>query len=74
MLKAKITSCPNKLMSGTELRRLRVANDMSVRGLAGELGTYHMQIERWENLHHVNFEIHPRLMAELLNILKASSL
>lgn len=74
MLKAKITSCPNKLMTGSELRRLRVAADMSVRGLAGELGTYDHQIERWEKRKHATFEIHPRLMAELLNILKASSL
>ena len=72
LIKAKIGSCPNKTMAGCELRRLRVARDMSEQQLAERLGTYRRQIQRWENK--AWFELHPSVMIQLLEILGASSL
>ncbi len=72
MLRAKITSCPNKRMEGRELRRLRVAADMSKTQLAGRLGTYREQIKRWEKK--AWFELAPPVMMQLLEILGATSL
>lgn len=72
MLKAKISSCPNKRMEGRELRRLRVAADISERELGARLGTYRIQIRRWEKK--AWFELAPPVMGQLLSILGASSL
>lgn len=73
MLKAKITACPNKRMTGAELRRLRVATPaLSEEELARRLGTYRKQIERWEKKQW--FELAPPVMQQLLSILGASSL
>jgi len=74
MLKAHITNCPNKLMSGNELRRLRVAANLSERELGERLGTNRIQIQRWQNLGQRDFELHPTVMMQLLEILGASSL
>ncbi len=71
-LKAEISSCPNKRMAGCELRRLRVAADLSENELARRLGTYHRQVQRWEKRGW--FELAPQVMQQLLSILGASSL
>lgn len=72
MLKAEISSCPNKRMEGRELRRLRMAADMSKTQLAERLGTYREQIKRWEKK--LWFELTPPAMQQLLSILGATSL
>ena len=72
MLKAKISSCPNKRMEGRELRRLRVAADLSERELGNRLGTYKKQVQRCEAK--AWFELTPPAMQHLLSILGASSL
>ncbi len=76
-LKAEISSCPNKRMAGRELRRLRNHPDgkgLSQRQVGVLLGKYRVQIQRWEELHEVEFELHPMIMQQLLSILGASSL
>ena len=72
LLKAEITSCPNKRMKGRELRRLRVAACLSERELGERLGGYKKMIQRWEG--RVWFELSPPVMGQLLSILGASSL
>ena len=72
MLKAKITNCPNKRMTGLELRRLRNAGDLSKRELAERFGTYPKEIQRLEKTSF--FEMHPERMEDLLKALGASSL
>ena len=72
MLKAKISSCPNKRMEGRELRRLRVAADISERELGARLGTCRITIRRWEKK--AWFELAPPVMGQLLSILGATSL
>ncbi len=72
MLKAHITNCPNKRMEGRELRRLRVAADISENELSRRMGTYRRQIQRWEKK--LWFELTPPIMQQLLSILGASSL
>ena len=72
MLKAKIYRCPNFRMSGIELRRLRVAANMSEDKLAILLGTYRQKIQRWEKKKW--FEVEPGFMQGLLKVLGASSL
>lgn len=59
-------------MEGRELRRLRVAADMSEKKLAKAFGTYRKQIERWEKA--AWFELDPDSMVRMLHILGASSL
>ena len=71
-LKAEISSCPNKRMEGRELRRLRVAADLSERELGKRLGTGRTKIYRWEKI--AWFELTPPVMQQLLSILGASSL
>ena len=68
---AKIMGCPNRLMTGRELRRLRVAAGLSERELAERYGTYRRQITRWETS--ARFELHPDAMALLLKTLGATS-
>ncbi len=72
ILKAKIRACPNKRMAGTELRRLRVAVDMSEQELADRFGTYREKIQRWEG--RSEFELVPMQMQRLLTALGATSL
>ena len=72
MIKGKISRCPNKRMQGRELRRLRVAAEMSEKQLAKAFGTYRRRVQRWENK--AWFELAPQDMVELLKILGASSL
>ncbi len=72
ILKAKICRCPNYRMSGIELRRLRVAANMSEEELADELGTYRVKVQRWEKKKW--FELEPDYMQGLLKVLGASSL
>jgi len=58
-------------MTGAELRRLRIAADLSAREVADRLGTYRLQIQRWEKKQW--FELHPVIMQQLLTILGADS-
>ncbi len=74
MIKAVITRCPNKRMTGFELRRLRIAADLSERGLAAGIGTYRRRVQRWERLGWEYFELVPNEMEALLTALGASSL
>ncbi len=73
-IKACITACPNKKMTGMELRRLRVAANLSEEELANGFGTYRQRIVRWENMRQFEFELEPERMARLLRTLRASSL
>ena len=73
-IKAEITACPNKRMAGKELRRLRVAADLSEQELADGYGTYRQRIVRWENRRQLKFELEPLEMQQLLKTLGASSL
>ena len=70
--RAHITACPNKRMAGTELRRLRAGANLGERELAERLGTYRVQIQRWEEKSW--FELTPTVMQRLLDVLGASSL
>ncbi len=72
LIKAVITACPNKRMAGKELRRLRVAADMTEQELADRLGTYREKIQRWEG--RSEFELNPVQMQQLLTALGAVSL
>ena len=74
MLKAHIRACPNKRMTGTELRRLRVAAGMGERRLARKFGTYRVQIQRWQDMKQGEFELSPQGMQRLLSALGAGSL
>lgn len=71
-LKAVIFASGNKCMTGSELRRLRMAAGLSEHQLAVQFGTYRKRIERLEKTHY--FELHPRIMQDLLNALGANSL
>ena len=66
-----ITDSPNKRMAGDELRRLRIAADLSTEEVARRLGSYREQIKRWEKAKW--FELHPTIMQQLLTILGADS-
>jgi len=72
VLKAKISSCPNKRMEGRELRRLRVAAGLSERKLAEKFDTYQRQIQRFEKVQY--FELPPKRMHDLLTALSATSI
>ncbi len=67
---AIVTQCPNKRMTGRELRRLRIAADLSEAQVAAKFGTYRRQIQRWEKKGW--FELVPTAMQQLLNILGVS--
>lgn len=71
MTQANITDSPNKRMTGVELRRLRTAAGLSCREVAERLGTYRLQIQRWEARQW--FELHPVIMQQLLTILGVDS-
>ena len=66
---AVVTPCPNLRMTGRELRRLRIAADLSEAQVAVRFGTYRRQIQRWEKK--AWFELPPTVMQQLLNILRA---
>ena len=68
--KAEITDCPNKIITGREMRRLRVAADISEEYLAAQMGTSRSQIRRMENKLWLEFQ--PKVMEQLLNILGAT--
>lgn len=71
-LKANIFASQKKCMKGVELRRLRVAAGLSIRGLAKAFDTYPKEIERLQKIQH--FELHPQRMQDLLTVLGAGSL
>ena len=76
-LHAKISRCKNLKMTGNELRRLRnhpKGTRLSRRSVGELMDKYRIQIERWEDLHKEEFELHPVVMEQLLTILGATSL
>lgn len=48
-MKAEIFPSDEVCMYGTELRRLRIAANMSERALARKMGWYRKKVERYEN-------------------------
>lgn len=77
MTKACITNSPNKDMTGTELRRLRVIAGLSTEGLADLMaawGWYRWKVRDLEKKKDGKFSLHPLEMKSLLNALGASSL
>ncbi len=72
LLKAVITACPNKRMTGRELRRLIRKSHVSEQAVAETLGTSRSQVRRLEDKGW--FELCPRVMIELLEKLGAGSL
>lgn len=62
-----IYDSPNKRMTGSRLRQLRVAAGLSESELAERLGTYRRRIQRWEKS--AWFELHNNGMNQLLKSL-----
>ena len=74
MLKAKIQSCPNRVMAGTELKRLRIEAGLTQIELAERMsawGWYRDKVIRLESL--LEFELVPDEMQALLDVLGAVS-
>lgn len=46
--RSHVYDSPNQRMAGKELRRLRVAANLSESELARRIGTYRVQIQRWQ--------------------------
>lgn len=75
MTKAKISNSVEKCMTGTELRRLRLAAGLSTEALADLMlvwGWYRCKVRRLELMD--KFGLHPLEMKSLLTALRASSL
>ena len=72
---AKIKSCPNKVMAGEELKRLRVEAGLTQLDLAEKMkgwGWYRDKVVRLEGF--TTFELHPDEMQALLSELGAVSI
>ena len=74
LIKAKITACPNKRITGGELRRLRKLAGLTEDQLGARMGSYREQIYRWEKFSGREIEFVPPVMQQLLDILGARSL
>lgn len=68
-----IRDCPNKRMTGTKLRQLRVRANISERELAKRFGTHQRKIQRWQDLKQFEFELLPQEMERLLSALGEQS-
>ena len=66
-MKAKVFPSNEVCMHGKELRRLRIAADMSERTLARKMGWYRKKVERFEKTH--RFCLHRIEMKILLDVL-----
>lgn len=67
-VRVHIMPCPNKKMTGRDLRRLRTAANISEDKVGKAIGTNRIQIQRLQKKQW--FELHPVVMQQLLSILK----
>lgn len=74
MIKVKITSSPNKRMTGVELKRVMGLADLTPYALAKRMGCYKRRIQRMLDKGEFEFDLHPVDMEELLKALGATSL
>jgi ribosome-binding protein aMBF1 (putative translation factor) len=74
MIRLKVTNSKDKCLTGRELRRGRNEAGLSQQQLAEALGVDRITIRRWEDLHGIEFCLHPAQMQSLLKALGAASL
>ncbi len=74
MIRVKISSSPNKRMTGVALKRAMSEAGLTPYSLSKRLGWYYRRIQRMLKKGEFEFELHPVDMEELLKALGATSL
>lgn len=73
-LKAKISSSPNKCMTGGELRRIRKEARLSQEGLAFKMRAYGWTRKRVGEFERIGIDVKPFVMQALLDSMGAHSI